>query len=28
LALTTRGAYIIDLFAALIFGHYFFVVGE
>ena len=28
MALTTRGAYIIDLFAAFIFGHYFFVVGE
>jgi len=27
-ALTTRGAYIIDLFAAFIFGHYFFVVAE
>ena len=28
MALTTRGAYIIDLFAAFVFGHYFFVVGE
>lgn len=28
MALCTRGAYIIDLFAAWIFGHFFFVVGE
>jgi len=28
MALCTRGAYIIDLFAAFIFGHYLFVVGE
>jgi len=28
MALCTRGAYIIDLFAAFIFGHFFFVVGE
>ena len=28
MALCTRGAYIIDLFAAWIFGHFFFVVAE
>lgn len=28
MSLCTRGAYIIDLFAAFIFGHFFFVVGE
>ena len=28
MVLFTRGAYIIDLFAAVIFGHFFFVVAE
>lgn len=28
MSLCTRGAYIIDLFAAFIFGHFFFILGE